>query len=290
MALLGPPWLGGQVKGARSPPAVWGKGRRETLLVLSSWQALCWGRRQEAPTGTAQGAPPPALRMLELQELHPEPKSTCHPPSPGPCPTSSAKAAGGGGPAVSSWLQGGHLPRCPLPRPPQCAGKRRARQMAWLRMRRRCRELGQRSQASQNPPRKSLAPNGPPATRCFFLLLVLRLRSSGFSPHRPPSAPGTAPSAPQPPDRVRSPDFVPAGFHGTCPARPCRTPPDGFRALPDLQRSPGDVDGPGFEVGEAAMAAGRGRCAFKVPPPRGRETACASPIPPGSARDEKHNA
>ncbi|CAN0105562.1 unnamed protein product [Rangifer tarandus platyrhynchus] len=37
-------------------------------------------------------------------------------------------------------------------------------------------------------------------------------------------------------------------------------------------------------------AAGRGRCPFKVPPPRGRETACASPIPPGSARDKKHNA
>ncbi|XP_006534705.1 uncharacterized protein Gm33099 [Mus musculus] len=52
----------------------------------------------------------------------------------------------------------------------------------------------------------------------------------------------------------------------------------------------GTVGGPGSEVGAAGTAAGRGRCAFKVPPPRGRETACASPIPPGSARDEKHNA
>ncbi|KAM7334217.1 hypothetical protein ACRRTK_007537 [Alexandromys fortis] len=80
---------------------------------------------------------------------------------------------------------------------------------------------GTEEQASWNPPRKSLAPSRPPATRCFFLLRVLRLPSCGFSPHRPPSAPGTAPGAPQPPDRARSPDFVPAGLRGTCPARSC---------------------------------------------------------------------
>lgn len=85
-----------------------------------------------------RGAPAPAVRMHGCTE----PESTCHLPSPQPpAPPQVQRTLGGGGPAASSWLQGGHLPRCPLPRPPQCAGERRARQMAWLRMRRRCREV-----------------------------------------------------------------------------------------------------------------------------------------------------
>lgn len=151
---------------------------------------------------------------------------------------------------------------------------------------------GQRSQASQNPPRKSLAPSGPPDTRCFFLLLALRLPSSRFSPHHP--RPRLALRPERPSRRIALAALTSCLPGSVARARrapaPCRTPPGGLRAHPDLQRSPGDVGGPGSEVGAAAAAAGRGRCAFKVPPPRGRETACASPIPPGSARDEKHNA
>lgn len=132
-----PGWAGWTGEGSPVSSCGVGKGRGRP-----SWSCApgrrCAGEEAGGATGTAQGG---ASSSPSDARAPPGAGEHLPPPSPAPCPTSSAKAAGGGGPAASSWLQGGHLPRCPLPRPPQCAGERRARQMAWLRMRRRCREV-----------------------------------------------------------------------------------------------------------------------------------------------------
>lgn len=78
------------------------------------------------------------LGMLEASSRGMKAPAT---PFPSPLPhLKSSRALGGGGPATSPGSGWAPAPR-PLPHPLQCSWERRACQMAWLRMRRRCREV-----------------------------------------------------------------------------------------------------------------------------------------------------
>lgn len=169
--------------------------------------------------------------------------------------------------------------------------------------------MGARSPASQNlcegyqrtrcPMWKHLAASEPLPLVPPLLVLLL---ASPVSLHHPRRAPGTEPGGPSRPSPALSLTSCPPGSLGTWPTPPGAAPPPGrpprvpSRPEPGLGgRSPlgrgssGRLRCWGVECGRA-VAAGRGRCPFKVPPPRGRETACTSPIPLGSARNKKHNA
>ncbi|CAD7667233.1 unnamed protein product [Nyctereutes procyonoides] len=180
--------------------------------------------------------------------------------------------------------------------------------MAWLRMRRRCREpwapiqdLGPTQSWAGTLP---LAPSPPCPSPPGFLPVL--------SAPPPPGAWHGARRAPAAQSRSQ-PDFLPAGLPRHVPRAPHPPPPGKRHLLRGPARARPRVSaglrprvtsrkgvrgaarrwgrgGGGGPAGAAAAAAGRGRCPFKVPPPRGRETACASPIPPGSARYKKHNA
>lgn len=148
--------------------------------------------------------------------------------------------------------------------------------------------------------KKHLAPSGP----LPLLLLVLpTLTFSRLSPHHPRRVPGGGPGAPRPLGLGSQPAFRPARLPRHVPRAPWGRATSwaaSARALWPLARLGPPVasrkgvqlglGGEGGGGGGGRAAAGSGRCPFKVPPPRGRETACASPIPPGSARNKKHNA
>lgn len=95
------------------------------LLALS----VLWGRRQgRGQAGTARAVTLPSV---------PRPAEPAAPSQP-PVHLQSDRTWGRG--TCRFFLALGWAP-APSPRPPQCSGERRARQMAWLRMRRRCREV-----------------------------------------------------------------------------------------------------------------------------------------------------
>ena len=135
-----------------------------------------------------------------------------------------------------------------------------------------------------------------------LLLVLLTPAFSRISPHHPLRVPSRGPGAPRPPvpgsaacpTAAGLPRHAPRALWGrvTSWEAPARALSPRARLRPPVVSGKGVRRAAGRWGGRRRQraAAGRGRCPFKVPPPRGRETACASPIPPGSARNKKHNA